>query len=122
MKHLLRFKQLLEWGVVVTALSFVNLASASEGNPLRDPTQPENFQPIYVEDDAIIEDSEVTLNLQAVFSGKESSRALINGVVLKKGDAIEGFVVRSISPYRVELEGEEDTARILTLFVESFRE
>lgn len=117
MRHLLRFKQLLHWGIViVVAQSFVNLALASEQMPLRDPTQPENYQAIQVENETQTTEAEVTLTLQAVFSGKQSSRALINGLLLKKGDLVEGYIVRSISPYRVELEGEE-TARVLTLFI-----
>lgn len=120
MKHLLRFNQLLIWGlVVVVAQTFVSLAIASEQNPLSDPTQPDYFAPVDVANDVEDEEIEVvTLTLQAVFSGKDISHALINGLVLKKGDSVEGYVIRSISPYRVELEG-EDSAQILTLFVQA---
>lgn len=121
MKHLLRFKQLSNWGlVVVAAQAFVFHALASEQTPLRDPTQPDNFQIVYSQSDVKEIRDEVTLNLQAVFAGKTENRALINGLVLQKGDAVEGYVVRSISPYRVELEGAE-TAQILTLFVETVK-
>lgn len=121
MKHLLRFKQLSNWGlVVVAAQTFVFHSVASEQNPLRDPTQPDNFQIVYSQNDVEEVKDEVTLSLQAVYAGKEKNRVLINGLVLQKGDSVEGYVVRSISPYRVELEG-ADTAQILTLFVETVK-
>lgn len=123
MNSLLRYNMYITMFLVMTLalLPSVSMAQKTEVvEVLNDPTMPlfnvEHGIPMHntkAEDEEI---EEISLVLQGIVIKSGKKFAVINGQVLSEGQLIEGFQLKSINDYEVELQGEGDEGELsLTL-------
>lgn len=107
--------------MTLALLPSVSMAQKTEVvEVLNDPTMPlfnvEHGIPMHntkAEDEEI---EEISLVLQGIVIKSGKKFAVINGQVLSEGQLIEGFQLKSINDYEVELQGEGDEGELsLTL-------